>query len=417
MHLTKLFAGIIAMLMLIPEANAQSAAYRVGVQDRLRLYVHEWPVLAGEFAVGAGGSLVLPLLGEVKAAGLTTAEIAAVIAERVRARTNMAKVPEAMVDVAHYRPFYIVGGVERPGEYPYRPDLVVLKAVSIAGGLYRSGALIPERDAIAAQSDLRVASERMLELRLREQRLRAEATEASEFPPAPGEASAAFNALLKEEQLLFNTRRERHFNQLTSLDTNIELARREIDSLNSQIASVLEQLASAKAEAVDNRQRVSKGVSNSGRSLPLERAVAQIEREKKELDSAVLRTSQQIVLYRREIFDLIANRKSTALSDLQTLKALTKETEEKAETAKRLLQSGREDLQDRADPTKPDDLHVRYLLVRQMNGISEEVEAAETTPVPPGSIVKVLRGQPLRRGSVSRLAPTIGVTSGAGIRN
>ena len=72
------------------------------------------------------------------------------------------------------------------------------------------------------------------------------------------------------------------------IEKHIALAKQEIASLSSQIATVQGQFTSAKSELDQTRQRVATGASNLARILPLERAVAQIERERKELDSAIL---------------------------------------------------------------------------------------------------------------------------------
>src|SRR5215469_16719128 len=110
---------------------AAADAYRLGVDDKLRLKifewresvheVHEWSALNDDFTVGSSGDLSLPLVGAVPAAGKTTQELASLIAERLQSAVAMPKRPEISVEVAHYRPFYIVGVVNKPGDYSYRP--------------------------------------------------------------------------------------------------------------------------------------------------------------------------------------------------------------------------------------------------------------------------------------------------------
>ena len=65
MLVLRLFAVILTCFLAIAEASAQSSPYRLGVQDRLRVHVHEWPVLTAEFTIGIDGSVILPLIGEV----------------------------------------------------------------------------------------------------------------------------------------------------------------------------------------------------------------------------------------------------------------------------------------------------------------------------------------------------------------
>jgi polysaccharide export outer membrane protein len=78
------------------------------------------------------GTIPYPVLGEVKALGLTIGEIERAITNGLNGRYLIN--PRVSVTVEEYRPFYINGMVERPGGYPFQPGLTVLKASSLAGG-------------------------------------------------------------------------------------------------------------------------------------------------------------------------------------------------------------------------------------------------------------------------------------------
>ena len=129
-------------------AWASPADYVLGPQDKLRIKVydwrnntgeaHEWTALTGEFSVGASGKIDLPLAGEIVAAGRTTSAVARDLGERLQQKVGLAQQPDASIEVVEYRPFYIVGTVQKAGAYPYRPDLTVLQAVGIAGGVPRT---------------------------------------------------------------------------------------------------------------------------------------------------------------------------------------------------------------------------------------------------------------------------------------
>ena len=79
--------------------------------------------------------MALPLAGSVKAAGLTPPELEGALAVRFKSLRN----PKVTVEVLTFRPFFVLGEVQKPGEYPYRPGLNVLSAMAIAGGaIYRA---------------------------------------------------------------------------------------------------------------------------------------------------------------------------------------------------------------------------------------------------------------------------------------
>jgi hypothetical protein len=169
---------------------ASSTEYRLGSDDRIRLLVHEWrsarseafawTPLNGEFTVGARGTVSLPLIGEVKAEGLTTEELGPLISETLQKTIGLRERPSTSVEIARYRPIYVTGDVGAPGEFPYRPGLTVLKALALAGGIYRAtGVTLAglEREATLARGDLRVLRAERIGLLARRARLRAEASD------------------------------------------------------------------------------------------------------------------------------------------------------------------------------------------------------------------------------------------------
>jgi polysaccharide export outer membrane protein len=93
--------------------------------------------MTGEYEINSGGSVSLPLVGEVKASGQTTTQLERAIAAQMKGRISQD--PKVNVEIVAYAPFYIYGEVKKAGEYPFRPGLTVADAVASAGGLtYRA---------------------------------------------------------------------------------------------------------------------------------------------------------------------------------------------------------------------------------------------------------------------------------------
>jgi len=115
---------------------SEPAEYRLGPGDQLRITVFNEPDLTGQYVVGSQGSIAYPLVGEVNAAGLTLPEFTTALQT---ALLEFIRQPNVSVEVANYRPFFILGEVQRPGTYPYSANLTVLNAVATAGGFtYRA---------------------------------------------------------------------------------------------------------------------------------------------------------------------------------------------------------------------------------------------------------------------------------------
>jgi polysaccharide export outer membrane protein len=111
--------------------------YRLGPSDKVRVNVFGEEALTGEFTVGGSGRISLPLIGEIQAEGLTITQLQESIAEALR--QGFINEPRVNAEVLNYRPFYILGEVNKPGEYPYTSSLTVLNAVATAEGFtYRA---------------------------------------------------------------------------------------------------------------------------------------------------------------------------------------------------------------------------------------------------------------------------------------
>jgi len=121
-----------------PAATTEDVAtdYRLGPGDQLRITVFGEPDLTGTYQVGSQGSIAYPLVGEVQANGLTIPDFT----DRLRtALLTYIRAPNVSVEVANYRPFFILGEVQHPGTYPYSASLTVQNAVATAGGFtYRA---------------------------------------------------------------------------------------------------------------------------------------------------------------------------------------------------------------------------------------------------------------------------------------
>ena len=144
--LSLLFAFIVSCVAtgLSSDAFAQgqplpsaAASYVLGPNDRIRLKVYGEADITGEYEVDSNGQVSIPLAGHVTAAGLTTKQLERSIKSALA--KGIVRDPRVNVEIALYRPYYILGEVKKGGEYPYRLGLTVMDAVASAGGFtYRA---------------------------------------------------------------------------------------------------------------------------------------------------------------------------------------------------------------------------------------------------------------------------------------
>lgn len=111
---------------------AASAPYLLDSGDKLRIVVYDQANLSASYTVDGGGNISFPLIGTVRARGISTQALAQTLAARLRA--GFLRNPNVTVEIEAYRPFFILGEVRNPGQYPYVNGMTVQTAVAIAGG-------------------------------------------------------------------------------------------------------------------------------------------------------------------------------------------------------------------------------------------------------------------------------------------
>jgi polysaccharide export outer membrane protein len=106
--------------------------YTLDSGDKLRIVVFGQDALSNNYTVDAQGAVTLPLIGAVEARGLTTSQLGGAIAGRLK--SGYVRDPSVAVEIETYRPFFVLGEVTYPGQYPYVPNMTVENAIAIAGG-------------------------------------------------------------------------------------------------------------------------------------------------------------------------------------------------------------------------------------------------------------------------------------------
>ncbi len=130
-------------------------AYRLGPGDVIRLTTFGEEALTGEFRVSDSGLVALPLIGGVRASGLSPDMLATRVSESL-VRANLLRAPSVAAEVIAYRPIFVLGEVSKPGQYPYQPGMTVVTAVAVAGGFtYRAiedyASVVRTQDGVAVE--------------------------------------------------------------------------------------------------------------------------------------------------------------------------------------------------------------------------------------------------------------------------
>lgn len=392
-------------------AQLQSAAangdYVLGPLDKIRLKVfawrpsrdevYEWKALNDVYTVGASGEVSLPLIGDVGAGGSNVRELSNAVSNRMKEALGLVDAPFASIEIVQFRPFYILGAVERPGEYAFRPHLTIVQALSIAGGMPRFNefeAIRLDRDSISTIGERHVIESEIKSLLAKRARLEAEAKGASAitFPWALTQLddTATIAPLMQEEKNIFNARRSAFELRMAELQHMKDVLQKDLQTSQANLESHNSYVQLAKQEFDQFEQLYAKKLTTTNRRAEAARNLMQIESERLRMESDQTRIRQDISRNGMETLDMQTARINQAVADLRTAQSRLDELKGKLATAERLLH-GSSSTSPRLVSTQDDAPRnaINYKIIRIEGGQPIELAASETTLLQPGDTIKV----------------------------
>ena len=400
-------AGLAALLASSSLASADD--YRLGMMDKLRIRVAEWQtadgsirdwsVISGDYTVGPSGSISLPFVGDMPASGKTTDAIAQEIGSALQKQFALKDRPSASVELSEFRPVYLSGDVEKPGEYPFAPNLTIVKAVSLAGGLRRadSGQRFA-RDFINAKGDAVVYMADRARLLVKQARLRAEIAnqDTIEMPKELQDKPEA-KPLLDSETALMNTRKKRLTLQLQALADLKQLLQSEVETLAKKSETQTRQLQLATADRDKVEDLAEKGLALSARKMAAEQRAADTEATLLDIDTNSLKAKQDISKADQDEITLRNDWDAQLAQELQNAEAQLDELHLKLETSNSLMAEALTQSTDAARfDTSTGAASIAYSIVRDVDGKAKEIPVQENTALQPGDLIKVTAGLAMR---------------------
>lgn len=335
-------AALLAVLGTAPVAAqeatptvADNGEYVLGASDKITIRMVAWDSTAlaftrfteieGEYTIAANGTLLLPLIGPVDAAGQTPSVLSEMITVFLQQSIGLAEEPSTTVEVSEYRPVYILGDVQRPGAYEYRPGLRVDQAIALAGGLSRAADLSDNqiRNQLRDLGSLREASISRAQLSVRVARLIAE-TEGAETILFPADlthpdGADVMQALISREQSLFESRAESLERGIASLDQTEQLLITEAAALEAKMGGLDKQLELLTTQIEGLEQLVERGLARSPTLVALQSSLIDLQARQTDVETALFRAQQRVTEIDRERIDLETRRQENALTELQNV--------------------------------------------------------------------------------------------------
>nr|WP_245472336.1 polysaccharide biosynthesis/export family protein [Rhizobium jaguaris] len=376
--------------------------YHLGVMDKLHIRVAEWQTaegtirdwstISGDYTVGPSGSVSVPFIGDMPAVGKTTDEIAQAIGVGLQKQFGLRDRPSASVELSQFRPIYLAGEVQNPGQYPFVPNLTVLKALSLGGGTRRADAGQRfARDFINAKGDAVVLMAERGRLLMRKQRLLAELAGKDQIDVPPELQKLPQSAdLLASEEALMKARSVRMSTQLQALADLKVLLQSEVEALGKKTDTLSRQLELAKADRDKVESLAEKGLELASRKISAEQRASDVETNLLDTDTASLNAKQSISKADQDEATLRNDWQNSLAQDMQDTDTQLETLQLKLSTSQSLMQ---EAVAQSADASNIDpggqDVKVAYTIVRDDNGQPKEIQADENTQVMPGDLIKV----------------------------
>jgi exopolysaccharide production protein ExoF len=398
----------LAIVVAVVPATVLAGDYRLGISDRVKIKVQEWPDLAGEYTVAPDGVVSFPLIGNINVVGLSLNDLAREISDRLQRRSEGAERAFAAVEIVQYRPFAILGDVQKPGQYPYRPGLTVLDAISVAGGYYRPefGLLRLGRDVVAASGEINTQSVKLNRLIAREARLTAALDGREDVPLPPKLAKLkddpTIAAIMKNEQAALALENEMKRTERAAFERIKSLYQDEIGSLRGQVEALSQEKESIGTQLNQLRAMAAKGLALSPTMFALERSFAQVSNGQMSAETAIVRANENITSAEQHMNQLQQERDRLNSKDLQLTREAIAEARARIETETQLLHEAQISAPAEArERLSQEGERPNFTILRRDGDTIKQVAADEMTFVAPEDIIKVptVRPPPVVPGS------------------
>lgn len=369
---------------------AAAAPYQLAIGDRVSVMTFGRADLTGEFTVGMDAAIRVPLLGSIPAAGRSRADIEAAITERLTKLLGYETT--VIVDIAAYRPIFVIGDVTTPGEVAYVPGMTAFQAYAKAGGM-PSLRQLPSQVAsqmASTQRDIMIAQTELNSLLLRRAALEAALNDHPEIVMPdelkPVAATRAVSEALATEKAALAARRG-------DLAARKALSERERAQLGEEVAALERLIATLKVQSdVVNEELTrigrlaEKGLATSQRMLELKRSKASTDSSRHEAVAYLSRARQEIIQLDLQLHDLRARQRREDIDNLRLVDGEIARARARIEgSARQMVALSQVDLAEAG----LEKTGIAVSISRSEADRSHTFAAAAGTPLRPGDIVQI----------------------------
>ncbi|MRG54243.1 exopolysaccharide biosynthesis protein [Phyllobacterium sp. SYP-B3895] len=374
--------------------------YKIASGDVLQITVYGDAGLSGVFPVGVDGTIGYPILGNIAVADHSIPEVTGSISQAL-----LQHIPGLSVSVAvkEYAPVFVIGDVQKPGKYEYRPGMIALELFALSGGLKQEAGKIDAAGVqlVAARQDYSDTSLQLFAQEVREARLKAELDDKPfEYvlsSDTPTEDRDARQGVVDSERRLFDLRLATLASQEQALKAQTQNYREEIQTLEESTRLRNDEISLLEKNVNASQTLVDKGLTSQSTLRDTQRQLSAMRRDSLEFGSFLARAKQNENAIQQNLLALREQRSNDAASQLRDIDLdimrLRKKLSFIVQTMSEIGASAQ-----RAS-TREESIKLTFSVLRNVNGDYKETELSEHDPIKAGDI---LRAQLTMPGQVEK---------------
>jgi polysaccharide biosynthesis/export protein len=374
-----------------PPVAAGEGAYHVGPGDTLMVKVYGQETLTGQFRVGPDGSIGYPLLGDVDVGGFTTGEIAKRIGAELEEHVPSGNA--VSVSIAEYASVFVLGEVEKPGPYPYRPGMIALELLAVGGGLKKPTLALDNNrlQIISTEQDYIDSQLQRFSLQVRRARLKAEMDRADDFSfvlPTHDtiQDTDALNRIVEGEQNLFTVRKASLESQDQALQAQRVSYEQEITTLEQAIKLHNDELALLAEDVKAMQTLADQKLTQLTRLREAQRSYSVAQRDVLEQQSYLARARQNLLDIEQRRIELRSSRDDEDAAGIREADFEIARADQKLASLLITLSEVKKEMTDATEAIAT--LTTTYAITRLVDGQYQEIAADERTEVKPGDILR-----------------------------
>lgn len=379
-----------ANLIIQSQLGRDAAADHLASATRLTIRFRDNPELSGDYRVSAERSISIPVIGRLSIAGLDLVKLEQILAQRATEIGRSAAY--VTVEIASYRTLFVTGALKNPGAIEWQPNMTVLQAVAVAGGLapeFSFGSSASPVTGVSPQFVHKSVDTLKRDL-AKHARLKAERDESTKIT-APRElvdlvGPTEAEKLIAAEAEILRSNRETMTQKLETVRKGIAAEQEQIKALRGQTGHIKQQLEARKKHLSAISGLHARGVVTNERMLEQEIKVSDLEEKIANIDVGIAKSIASLATLSLAEVSIERDHRTVVMDEISKIERATAQVTIDVNSARAAPPT---DVLGPAKSNDGDDNGTRYQIIRE--NTADPIVASSSTLLRPGDVLVVAR--------------------------